>query len=254
MSDKLDKTIVDYWDERAGSYSVGVLGEFEAGSMDPWFEFFSNHIDRPGLRALDLGCGPGAFSILLAKLGCTVDAVDASANMLAHARDNVEEAGVAGSVTFHQGDVAALPFDDASFDLIALRNVTWLLRDPKAAYAEWRRVLVNGGTLLVFDANWYRYLDDPALDEQRKTDQVDSSVLGWDQDALATKSQEDRCERIAEQLPMTHHTRPAYDLALLQELGFASCRADEDVWQRLWTPGEQSFYGSSPLFLIEAVR
>ena len=76
---------------------------------------------RP-LRALDLGCGSGMMSVLLAFAGCEVTGVDFSADMLAQARENARVHGVEGSVAFVRADVHRLPFDDASFDLVLTRN------------------------------------------------------------------------------------------------------------------------------------
>ena len=56
-------------------------------------------------------------------------------------------------------------------------------------------------------------------------------------------------------LPLTPVLRPDWDLQTLETLGVASCKADEDAWQRIWTESEQLYYGgSTPLFMVEAVK
>ena len=258
-----DETIVSYWNERAVSYSCGVREELAGDPLRVWEAVLESrsHAARAAARArgdvprvLDLGCGPGFFSIAFARLGCRVDAVDSSANMLARARENARDAGVEQHVALHEGDVSCLAFADDAFDVVALRNVTWLMRDLRSAYEEWRRVLVPGGTLLVFDANWYRYLDDPSIDARRLADQQTKDVLGQDEGGFATADQERRCEEIARALPSTYLDRPSWDLDVLRDLSFSSVSADETAWQTLWTAGEQAFYGSSPLFMIEATK
>lgn len=255
--------ITDYWDERAAAYSCGVCEELGGERCAVWAhelyvrsrEVLSRSQSKGRApRVLDLGCGPGFFSILFADMGCAVDAIDASEGMLAQAKGNALRANVAESVSFHQGDISKLPFESSCFDVIASRNVTWLLRDPRAAYAEWLRVLRPGGKLIIFDANWYRYLDDPCVDAQRISDQPTTDILGWDEDSIASQDQERRCEDIARGLPFTYIQRPAWDRDALRELGCSQVRCDEDAWLRLWTEGERAFYGSSPLFLIEAVK
>lgn len=209
---------------------------------------------RP-LHVLDLGCGPGFFSIVFAQLGCKVYAVDSSAGMLEEAQRNIARAGVAESVTLHTGDVSALPlFADGAFDVIAMRNVTWLMRNLHAAYAEWKRLLAPQGKLLVFDANWYRYLADNALNEQRMRDQHDETLLVGSEKTRATTEQERRCEEIARALPTTYMMRPQWDCVVLEDLGFSSVSVDERAWEVLWQEGDKAFYKTSPLFMIEAVK
>ena len=257
------EVITGYWNKRAKSYYNGVVGELSDDRRDVWervidretSELFAKAIaeDRTP-RVLDLGCGPGFFSVLFANRGCKVDAVDASCNMIERARVNVSEFASPESVTFHCLDVASLPFEDAPFDLAISRNLTWLMREPESAYAEWMRVLRPGGKLLVFDANWYRYLVDPAINAARLADQVGNSLDGWEIEAQATSEEEKRCEAMAAQLPLTPVLRPAWDVRTLESLGASSVYADESVWEELWTENEKSYYGSSPMFMVKAVK
>lgn len=262
-ADALGETITEYWDERAQSYSNGVNGELEDGRRDAWAETLGGTLG--GLiadagaegrtpRVADLGCGPGFFSVLLAQMGCAVDAVDGSAGMLALARENVSKMVPGGAVAFHERDLLSLPFADGTFDACVCRNVTWLMREPRAAYAEWLRVLRPGGKLVAFDANWYRYLVDPEVDAKRRADQENNVLEGWDEDAQATSEEERRCELIAAELPLTPVMRPAWDLDVLTALGATRVRADEDAWLRLWSESERSYYASSPMFMVEAVK
>ena len=261
--DALGEEINEYWDERATSYSNGVIGELTDDRHVAWRSALEQSLGATiaesaaqgkTARALDLGCGPGFFSILLAEMGCEVDAVDASGEMLDHARANVRERGQEGSVTFHQGDVAALPFADGEFDIVANRNLTWLMRDPEAAYTEWLRVLRPGGRLVVFDANWYLYLFDPEVDAQRHADQDGRQVEEYGEDARATTAEERRCEQFALDLPLSSIVRPAWDLEVLPRCGAAHVQVDEGAWTGLWTASEARFYESSPLFKIEVVK
>ena len=255
--------ITDYWNGRARTYSNGVRGELSDERRDAWehaldeltLDIFAAAASQGRtLRVLDLGCGPGFFSIIFAEKGCSVDAVDASSSMLERARENIAARSIEDKVALHCCDVCSLPFPDASFDLAVVRNVTWLMRDPEGAYTEWLRVLKSGAKLLVFDANWYLYLVDPAIDAARRIDQTQNTLDGWDEDSQATSDEEKRCEMIAMQLPMTPLRRPAWDLETLPRLGASNVHADEDIWRRLWTKNEQAFYASSPMFLVEAVK
>ncbi len=93
----LAEEIASYWNGRAESYSNGVNGELSDGRKDAWSTELQHILagqielakaeNRPA-RILDLGCGPGFFSIILSRMGLTVDAVDGSIEMLARAQEN----------------------------------------------------------------------------------------------------------------------------------------------------------------------
>lgn len=253
--------VVDYWNERAETYSNGIWDELRGAQAEAWADVLQEKLGLPLLdergcapTVLDLGCGPGFFSILLSLMGFSVQAVDTSEQMLLRAQENVECAGKPERVSYLCGDVASLPLPSEAFDAIVLRNVTWLMGDPLAAYGEWKRLLKPGGKLVVFDANWYTYLADGALDELRRADQADPAVLNWNENAFASAKQERRCEAIAAKLPLTYEIRPHWDERALAGLGFSSVSVDETVYRRVWTAGEQAFYATSPLFSIEAVK
>jgi len=74
-----------------------------------------------------------------------VTCLDYSADMMASAREKAEALGVS-NVTFTQGDVGALPFEDESFDTVLSMNGFHAFPDKEAAYAETYRVLKPGGT------------------------------------------------------------------------------------------------------------
>ena len=107
---------------------------------------------------------------------------------------------------------------------------------------------------MIFDANWYRYLDDETIDQKRLADQQDRSVLTWTEESLATLEQEKQCERIAASLPFTYIDRPAWDLRTLDQLGFDSAFTDENVWRTVWPEGDKKFYASSPMFMVHAIK
>lgn len=105
--------------------------------------------DVAGLEVLDAACGTGRYTFLLADRGARVTGIDASEEMLAHARRKADELGLA--VDLRLGDVARLPFSDGSFDLAicALAFCHWA--DIRPAIAELARVLRPGGRLIVSD-------------------------------------------------------------------------------------------------------
>lgn len=96
---------------------------------------------RPGMTVLDAGCGEGALSILMARLGARVVGSDLSEPNLVEARRRALGAGIGEDLLrFEQGDAEALPFEDASFDLVVSNHVLEHLPDFDAGLAEVRRI------------------------------------------------------------------------------------------------------------------
>jgi len=105
-------------------------------------------------RVLDVGCGVATTAIKIARLfGARVAAVDISPLMLERAGANVLAAGVADLVTVTPGDIEALPFEAATFDVVIAEAVTMFADRPKAA-AEMVRVTRPGGRVLATEFYW----------------------------------------------------------------------------------------------------
>lgn len=92
---------------------------------------------------LDVGCGTGHHMQRYARLGYRVSGVDGSDEMLRHARANNRSADI------RKSDVDALPFEDASFDVVIAIEVLRYLPDASRAIAEMHRVLRPRGVALV---------------------------------------------------------------------------------------------------------
>jgi ubiquinone/menaquinone biosynthesis C-methylase UbiE len=104
-------------------------------------------------EAADLGCGPGYLAIELARRapGLHVTGVDLSDAMLAQAITNARLAGVAHRTDFRTADAAALPFTDASLDLVVSTLSLHHWDRPGPIFDEVARVLRPGGAFLIFD-------------------------------------------------------------------------------------------------------
>jgi ubiquinone/menaquinone biosynthesis C-methylase UbiE len=105
---------------------------------------------RPA-RAVDLGCGGGHVSYLMARHAGTVVAADLSAEMLAAVAATAKSRGIANIETA-QARAEKLPFGDASFDLAATRYSAHHWRDFEAGLREARRVLKPGSRAAFIDA------------------------------------------------------------------------------------------------------
>jgi ubiquinone/menaquinone biosynthesis C-methylase UbiE len=106
-------------------------------------------LDLNGARALDIGCGPGPFTLFLARHAAVVAGVDPNDVRIAEARVAAAEAELA--IDFEIGVAEDLPFDDANFDIVAFSNSLHHVPADRFSDAmrEAARVLVPGGVLWV---------------------------------------------------------------------------------------------------------
>ena len=123
---------------------------------------------RSGQRLLDVGCGPGTITLDLATRVAPgeVVGIDRAADVVAQA---VELAGrdTSARARFTTGDVYALDFEDASFDVVHAHQLLQHLAHPIAALREMGRVVRPGGVVAVRDSDYGAFTwapDDPLLD------------------------------------------------------------------------------------------
>lgn len=114
---------------------------------------------------LDVGCGGGHLSFTLAPLVPRTVSLDASESMLAAVSATAAERGL-DNLSVVQGNAAALPFPDHSFDLVVSRYSAHHWTDLPRGLAEMVRVLRPGGYLLMIDAEGY---EDPLTDTHLQT-------------------------------------------------------------------------------------
>ena len=122
----------------------------------------------PGLSLLDVGCGPGTITADLALLVAPGDVVgiDASDDVVAQASSHAEGLGLT-NLRFEVGDLFALEYPDASFDVVHLHQVLQHLADPVGALVSLRRVLALDGVLAARDSDYSAFTwapHDPLLD------------------------------------------------------------------------------------------
>jgi SAM-dependent methyltransferase len=103
---------------------------------------------------LDVGCGPGTITVDLARIVAPgrVIGIDRAAEIVADAAAYAREQNV--EATFEPGDVYALRFPDASFDIVHAHQVLQHVADPVAALREMRRVLRPGGLVAARDGDY----------------------------------------------------------------------------------------------------
>ncbi|HET7266629.1 MAG TPA: class I SAM-dependent methyltransferase [Oleiagrimonas sp.] len=106
---------------------------------------------RKPKRVIDLGCGSGHAALRIAAAGAeAVTAVDVSPRMLETVAEQASAQGL-DNIATRQTDVAALPFDDASFDLLVTRFSAHHWHDFAGGLREARRVLRDDGMAVFID-------------------------------------------------------------------------------------------------------
>jgi len=156
----------DYWEDRARRFAAegaGLAAVCSYGmpdfynrmihrcqrlALDPWFDI------APGTRVLDVGCGVGRWSLLLAARGAAVTGMDLSPTMIAEARRRADASGMATRCRFLVQDLAHLDAGD-QFDLMVGVTVLQHILDPEALRAAVQRMtehLAPGGRMVLLEA------------------------------------------------------------------------------------------------------
>ncbi len=247
---------IEYWTKRAASYSQQNRTELFTSKRGLWERELVGSLQNAlpnknasEVKVLDIGCGPGIFSVMLASNGYNMTAIDYTPSMIEQARQNASD--LENPVDFHLMDAENLEFEDNKFDAIVTRNLTWDLPHPVAAYKEWNRVLKPSGVLINFDANWYNYLyqNQNCEDANTTRDLVAHSAI----DGTYIDTNVDAMESIAMRVPLSKIVRPAWDARVLQSLGM-QVECDQDVYCRIWNSDERKNFMNTPLFKIVATK
>ncbi|WP_418282778.1 class I SAM-dependent methyltransferase [Halorubrum sp. DTA98] len=93
-----------------------------------------------GHRVLEVACGTGRFTTMLADQGADIVGLDISREMLEQGREKAKEAGLSDTVAFMRGDASRLPFPDDHFDSVVAMRFFHLMDDPIPFMKELRRV------------------------------------------------------------------------------------------------------------------
>lgn len=113
-------------------------------------EFYDRLTLIPGCQLLDVACGSGQLALMAARDGIEVTGVDIAGPLVERARARAQAEGL--NVCFDEADAEALPFDDASFDIVASLIGAMFAPHPHLVAQELLRVCVPGGTIAM--ANW----------------------------------------------------------------------------------------------------
>ncbi|MEP7091392.1 MAG: methyltransferase domain-containing protein [Nocardioidaceae bacterium] len=189
--------------------------ENSAGHLLPLLE--------PGMRLLDIGCGPGTITMDLADLlgpDGRVTALERTESALDLARGEAARRGTA-NVELVVGNVQALDLPDDSYDVVHAHQVLQHVDDPVRALQEMRRVCRPGGVVAVRDSDYGGFAWHPRVDEL------------------------DRWLEVYVAVARSHHAEPDAGRRLLswaQAAGFTEVSASSSTWCYA-TPAERAWWG-----------
>lgn len=141
------------WDAQAESFD----NEPDHGLLDvrvrqAWADLIVPLLPPTPASILDVGCGTGSLSVLLAQAGYDVRGIDFSERMIVAAREKAKTAEVV--TRFELGDAQAPSAEPASCDVVLARHVLWTLPDPPTALRRWVALLKPGGILVLVEGRW----------------------------------------------------------------------------------------------------
>jgi ubiquinone/menaquinone biosynthesis C-methylase UbiE len=144
----------NYWNDEAAAFDQEAdHGLRDVQVREAWRQLLQPYLPSPPASCLDIGCGTGSLSLLLAELGYAVTGVDFAPAMIAQAQQKAMAAGQA--IAFRVMEAANPSFPPAHFDLVLCRHVLWALPDPAAVLQRWVRLLRPQGRLLLIEGFWH---------------------------------------------------------------------------------------------------
>ena len=149
----IKEEITGKWDVSSETYDMqhghAVKSDEESKA---WKDVFNSVFPKGKLKILDVGCGTGEISLILAGMGHQVTGLDLSDKMMEKGRVKAKERGL--MINFQLGDAENPPFEEGSFDVVINRHLLWTLPHPQEAVSNWRSVLRQGGRVVIIDGVW----------------------------------------------------------------------------------------------------
>ena len=142
-----------YWDTLAPSFD----DEPDHGLHDPivretWSSLLRGFLPYTNATILDIGCGTGSLSVVLAELGHQVTGIDLSPSMISLAQRKAATLGF--QVAFHVMNAASPQLPHEQFDAIVCRHLLWTLPEPSQVLQRWAALLKSNGRLILIEGYW----------------------------------------------------------------------------------------------------
>ena len=153
MNTTLAQPVTDIQTIKARQKATWESGDFGqvAKFLTPIAAQFMARIDlKPGMKVLDAACGTGNLAVIAARRGCLTSGLDIAANLIAQARERARQERL--DIEYTEGDAEAMPYPDASFDVVVSMYGVMFAPRPDRVANELQRVTKPGG--LIAMANW----------------------------------------------------------------------------------------------------
>lgn len=216
-----------------------------------WLDEISTEIGIGNKKVLDIGCGPGFFSIILSRLGYKVKAIDGSIGMVECAKKNLIADGKEANVFCE--DATLLANEKAnSYDVIISRDVVWTLYNPEKAFKRWKEVLKPGGKIIIYDGNYRRGVDNLKTSLWKVLAHI---IILVTECRWQKKSNHHSEDDIFEKLYMVKKDRPEEDEKTLEKVGFSNVNVKNDAYRNSFSNLEYWKYGyQGKKFKVVAIK
>lgn len=255
------------------TWMAGDYGHFAKFLEPDALEFLARIGLQPGTRFLDVACGAGQIVIPAARAGIEGTGVDIATNSILRARERAAEEGLSNA-HFDEGDAEALPYETASFDVVASLFGAMFAPRPELVAAELLRVCRPGGRIVM--GNWtpQGHVGQmfKVIGKHVPPSPLMASPLAWGDEATVR----DRLGPGASRITLTrkpYHMRYPFSAAEVVEFfityygptnrahaaldaaGQAALRADlEQLWTANNRAGDGSVHVESEFLEVEAIR
>jgi len=155
MNATLLQPAVDIQSIKARQKATWESGDFGqvARFIVPAAQEFMGQIElKPGQKVLDAACGTGNLAVIAARRGCATFGLDIASNLVTQARKRAEQESL--NIEYTEGDAEAMPYPDASFDVVVSMYGVMFAPRPDRVVNELCRVTKPGGLIAL--ANWTR--------------------------------------------------------------------------------------------------
>jgi SAM-dependent methyltransferase len=234
-----------YWDEDAATYDDSRQHRpTEPAVMAAWTAAVKAVLPQAPSEVLDCGAGTGFLSLIAARLGHKVTALDVSAEMLGRLRERAATEDLEVETVI----APATEPPRRAFDVVIERHLLWTLPDPVGALSSWHAVAPRGRLVLV-ESVW------GAADPIEALRGAASRLLGRLRH-LPPEHHAEYSDELRSSLPLGRGTPPGTLVALAADAGWRTprlCRLRDVEWaERMALPVAERLVGTAPRFVVVA--